>query len=59
MNDLSMVICPYCYQGVELYVDPETSGNYVEDCAICCRPWRVKVSRDEEQGLSVQVARDQ
>jgi len=57
--DEVMVTCPYCYGSLEFYVDPDTAGSYVEDCAVCCRPWRVFVSRDHENSLSVQVDRDQ
>ena len=59
MDDLAMVQCPYCYESLELYVDPETEGSFVEDCAVCCRPWRVYVSRDEDARLSVHLERDQ
>jgi hypothetical protein len=41
----SMVTCPYCFEQVELVVDPETEGTYVEDCEVCCRPWQVTVVR--------------
>lgn len=45
--DTTAVTCPYCLERVELVVDPETSGSYVEDCEICCNPWQVRVSRQE------------
>jgi len=45
---VAKVVCPYCRQRVELFVDPETSGSFVEDCAVCCRPWSVQVSVDED-----------
>ena len=42
--------CPYCGEGVEVEVDPigASSETYVEDCPVCCRPWTVHVSRDED-----------
>lgn len=46
MNDTAIVTCPYCFERVELFVDPDTEGTYVEDCAVCCQPWQVTVSRD-------------
>ncbi len=40
-----VVICPYCFQEVEVSVDPGGGVNqeYVEDCEVCCRPWLVNV----------------
>jgi hypothetical protein len=55
VDDQRLVQCPYCFEGIEFYVDPGTVGSYVEDCAVCCRPWRVFLSRDEEGGLLVQL----
>jgi hypothetical protein len=41
-------------------VDPDTVGQYVEDCAVCCRPWLVVVDRDGLGGKPrVQVSRAQ
>ncbi len=42
-----------------MYVDPDTCGTFVEDCAVCCRPWTVTVERDERGRLRVQAARAQ
>ena len=47
-DDVAKVVCPYCRERVELFVDPETHGSFVEDCAVCCRPWSVQVSVDED-----------
>lgn len=40
------VVCPYCAEHTEIAVDPGSgaSQDYVEDCGVCCRPWRVTVS---------------
>ncbi len=59
MEDVVHVTCPYCQQSVELYVDPETEGAFVEDCEVCCRPWRVQVWRDEDGQLGASVDRAQ
>lgn len=60
MNDVALVRCPYCYEELELYVDPDTRGRFVQDCDVCCRPWQVFVERDEETGEPlVQLARAQ
>lgn len=47
-EDVAKVYCPYCRERVELFIDPETNGSFVEDCAVCCRPWSVQVSVDED-----------
>lgn len=40
------VQCPYCSEQVEITLDPGggSSQQYVEDCAVCCNPWRVSVT---------------
>jgi hypothetical protein len=37
------VMCPYCGEMNEVAVDPGggDSQEYVEDCQVCCQPWRV------------------
>ena len=42
------VTCPYCFEAVELWVDPHTVGEMVEDCAVCCQPWSVRVHVDRD-----------
>lgn len=42
------VTCPYCGERVELLVDDSAGDQqYVEDCAVCCRPIRIDVVLDE------------
>ncbi len=54
-GDTVRVRCPYCHERVELFVDPETLGSYVEDCAVCCRPWSVHVLTDDEGERFVEI----
>ena len=42
------VICPYCGESVTIYLEPDVMGSLVQDCEVCCRPWRVDVTRDGE-----------
>ena len=37
------VLCPYCGEINEIGLDPGGGRHqeYVEDCQVCCRPWRV------------------
>jgi hypothetical protein len=56
--DLSgLVSCPYCGESVEITLDPGSGANqqYIEDCQVCCRPWVVSVSYDEEGTAHVYV----
>ena len=56
--DLSGVVsCPYCGETVEITLDPGsgTHQQYIEDCQVCCRPWVVSVSYDEDGTAHVVV----
>jgi len=46
IDDAAWVSCPYCGARVEVTVDPSGGARqeYVEDCEVCCRPWRVRVT---------------
>ncbi|KIG16271.1 hypothetical protein DB30_04731 [Enhygromyxa salina] len=57
MDDVVDVSCPWCGEQQELWVDPATTGQMVQDCDVCCRPWQVHVSRDELGQLQVHVER--
>ena len=39
------VACPYCGALGEIMIDPYGGQDqrYVEDCAVCCQPWAVRV----------------
>jgi len=41
----ALVVCPHCGATSELGLDPGSGvlQQYVEDCQVCCRPWRVTV----------------
>lgn len=54
--------CPHCGEPLDVYPDPGggtaapgSAGNvpvqdYIEDCAVCCRPIRVRVQSDLHTG---------
>jgi len=44
MPDEFFVTCPFCGEELEIYVEPDVSGSFVQDCEVCCNPWRVQVS---------------
>ncbi len=54
------VSCPYCGETVEMTLDPGggTVQDYVEDCQVCCQPWRVMVTyhRDGHADVVVEQA---
>ena len=55
IDDVAKVRCPYCRERVALFVDPDTTGTYVEDCSVCCRPWSVFVAEDEDGQRNVEI----
>ena len=44
------VRCPFCGEVNDIALDPGSGPQqeYVEDCQVCCRPWRVVVSYDQD-----------
>jgi hypothetical protein len=56
--DLEAVVeCPYCGESIEITLDPGSGSEqeYVEDCEVCCQPWRVMVHYDEHGHAEVSV----
>jgi hypothetical protein len=45
-----MDLCPHCAEPFEPVVDAGGGPrqDYVEDCAVCCRPIRVLAMQDED-----------
>jgi hypothetical protein len=41
------LLCPHCGERVEFDVADEDRGEMIADCAVCCRPCLLRVSRDE------------
>jgi len=56
MEDAFLVTCPYCGEDVEIYVEPDVRGSFVQDCEVCCNPWRVRVWREDGE-RQVDIAR--
>lgn len=53
----SQAMCPYCGEVVELTLDPGSGAQqeYIEDCSVCCRPWRVTVNYQEDGSAYVHL----
>ena len=51
------VTCPYCGETNLIALDPGggPTQEYVEDCQVCCRPWKVVVQYDAEGEAIVEV----
>jgi len=51
------VRCPYCGEINEIALDPGSGSqqDYVEDCQVCCRPWRVAVHYRPDGTVEVSV----
>jgi sarcosine oxidase delta subunit len=45
MQDTATVICPYCGERNEIFLDFSggKSQHYQEECQVCCRAWEVYV----------------
>ena len=56
MDDLFSVTCPYCGESTDIYVEPDVRGSFVQDCEVCCNPWRVHVRRHGAERY-VEIAR--
>ena len=51
-----VVTCPYCGEDGEIYVEPDVHGSFVQDCEVCCNPWLVRVTDDDDR-RSVDISR--
>ena len=53
----AVVLCPYCNESVAVGLDPGSGAaqEYVEDCGVCCQPWRVSVRYREDGAAEVRV----
>jgi len=49
------VVCPYCGEAMAVGLDPGSGRrqDYVEDCQVCCQPWRVHVEYDADGHATV------
>ena len=55
-GDVFPVTCPYCGEAVEMLVEEDVRGSFVQDCEVCCNPWLVRVHRSAD-GTDVTVGR--
>ena len=56
-DDSFVVVCPYCGESIDVHIESDVRGSFVQDCEVCCNPWRVRVYRsDGERRLDVKRA---
>jgi hypothetical protein len=50
-----VIMCPYCGEENSVALDPGSgeAQDYVEDCQVCCQPWRVSVNYHDDGSASV------
>jgi hypothetical protein len=54
----AVITCPHCGESIEIALDAGSGARqeYVEDCEVCCRPWRVSVHYSSTGHADVQVS---
>ncbi len=57
MENEFTVRCPYCGEQVEVYLEPDLEGSLVQDCEVCCNPWLLRITLDDDGERQVVVAR--
>lgn len=57
MKNTVTIQCPWCFEHVEIRLDPQTRGHFVRDCEVCCRPWDMYVIQTKDGALQAQVRR--
>jgi hypothetical protein len=50
------VTCPYCGEALEIQIEEDVRGTFVQDCEVCCNPWLVRVVRSAD-GTDVSIGR--
>ena len=51
--------CPYCGEVIELLLDDSASEqDYYEDCAVCCRPIRIRLHVEIDGNCEVVISRE-
>ncbi len=43
------ITCPFCWELIDILVDPTESQIYTEDCSVCCHPILIRCEVDLHQ----------
>ena len=58
-TELHTIHCPYCGEAIDIVIDLSIDRQeYVEDCAVCCRPMAVRAEVGEDGAVRVDAARE-
>ena len=57
MDEAFVVVCPYCGEEVEVFIEADVTGSFVQDCEVCCNPWQLTITRDRYGDPDVRVER--
>ena len=49
------VLCPYCGETIQVFVEATESTQYIEDCQVCCCPIVFKINISLSGELNVEV----
>ena len=49
MDEDFQVTCPYCGEEIDIRLESDVRGTFVQDCEVCCSPWTVRVERDGDE----------
>ena len=44
MEEDFWITCPYCGEEMEVHLEADVAGSLVQDCAVCCNPWQLRVA---------------
>jgi endogenous inhibitor of DNA gyrase (YacG/DUF329 family) len=56
MDDEVEVACPYCGEAGAVAARAEDGDEeFVQDCPVCCRPWRVRIRFRPDGSADVSV----
>lgn len=59
MADSVDVTCPYCGEPGTVELDAEEGNSeFVQDCAVCCRPWLVRITVRRDGSADVTVGQE-
>ena len=55
----SSVICPYCWESIDVLIDPGDLGeSYIEDCQVCCQPIEFSVSEGLDGEVVISITQE-
>lgn len=44
-----VVTCPYCGEDVDVRIESDVRGSFVQDCEVCCSPWLLRVEGEDDE----------